>query len=102
MFLLDARLRLKEVAQALRTRADALSSEVHGARDVLQDVARYARERFREYYSGKSSDPMVVLLDTFIIEVSNELIERKKDAALAIADEKRLAKQFEFENEFVK
>jgi phage shock protein A len=97
MLLHDARLRFQEALDTLRQRADTMLGEVHIAREIIDDVARYALGRVREQYVGIPTDPVAAILSTFIIDASTEFMEAKKVTAVAIADEKRLAKQVELE-----
>jgi phage shock protein A len=82
-----------------RERAAALLAEVSALRDLAADVGRYAAARLRSRYAGTRSglDPFEMVLDEIILDVSNSLIEAKKNVAVAIADAHRLAKQTEQE-----
>lgn len=98
MFFQDIRERVKEALDIVVERADGVVAEGRTAIDIVTDVARYARGRLREQYRGEPSDPVVVVVNAFIIEAGNELIEGKRATAMAIADEKLLARQAEMEH----
>lgn len=93
----NARERLKEAFDIILERSDGLLDGSRAAVRLVADVARYARGRVREQYLGQPADPVVAIVNAFIIEAGNELIEGKRDTAMAIADERRLAKEFEIE-----
>jgi phage shock protein A len=97
MLFQDVRLRLHDVLGAIQNRADGLRGKVQTAVEIIDDVARYAGGRLREEITGEPADPVAKILNAFIIEAGNELIEGKKVTAMVIADEKRLAKQVEME-----
>lgn len=97
MFFQDARALLEEALEIAHLRANGLLDEGRTAMDVIGDVARYARARVREQYLGEPSDPVATIVDTFILDAYEQMIEGKKAAALAIADEKRIFKLIETE-----
>ncbi|HRI68368.1 MAG TPA: PspA/IM30 family protein [Polyangium sp.] len=95
----NARQALQDVLDVVHERADTLLHEAHSARELADDIAGYAFRRIREKYFGIPADPVIALLDTFILELGNDFIELKKDTAMAIADEKRLVREVELESQ---
>lgn len=91
--------RLQRSLDDLRWKVDPVIDEARGARDLLADVAKYAMARIRERYTREPVDPVVLMADHVIREAQQALIEAKKAVAFAIADEKRLAKAAEQEDE---
>lgn len=73
--------------------ARALLAEASVLREVVADVRRYASKRWRMRKRGTLPDPnsFEKALNRIIIDAANSLIEAKKNVAVAIADEKRLA-----------
>jgi phage shock protein A len=101
MFFQEARVLLQEALDIVLLRGDRLLDEGRTAMDILGDVARYARGRVREQYLGEPSDPVATIVDAFILDACEQLIEGKKAAALAIADDKRIFKLIELEQKNV-
>lgn len=78
--------------QAVRSEASALVA-------FLADVRQYSGKRWRTRKRGMIPDPNAFekALNQIIIDSANALIEAKKNVAVAIADEKHLARQAEQE-----
>jgi len=90
---------LERTLHELRWRVEPVIGEAQGARHLVEDVAQYAMARIRERYAGQPIDPAVTMADHVILEAQQALIDAKKGVAITIADEKRLAKQAEQEEQ---
>lgn len=88
---------LEDALALLREKTGAARDEARSLRDLAADTARYAGDRLRERYGNAAlrSDPLEVALNSIVIDATNRLIDAKKGTAVAIVDEKRLAKMVE-------
>lgn len=79
----------------------SLAREAAALRLFLTDVRRFAGRRWRVRKRGLLEDPDAFekSMNQILIDSSNDLIEAKKQVAVAIADEKRLTKLAEQEDD---
>lgn len=81
-------------------KADAWRDEAVALRDLAADVGMYASERLILRYRSapRESGAFEKALTLLVVEAANGVMETRKNVAVAIADEKRLAKQVEQEH----
>jgi phage shock protein A len=90
---------LEAILGSPRRAWEALRAEASALIAFLADVRQYSGKRWRTRKRGIVSDPHAFekALNQIIIDSANALIEAKKNVAVAIAEEKHLARQFEQE-----
>ena len=91
---------LEDILVFSREKAETWRDEATGLLDLATDVGLYASERLKQRYrpARPATGSFENVLNQIVIEAANGLIEAKKEVAVAIADEKRLAKQAEVEH----